>query len=158
MRRRDTPEQSSAAAGSPETPNPALRGSNRPGVGSGVDFKVCVIHWKWIRGAAGCVVWCTAMRAARGGEPRRRGVFRGFQGYGPSKLAPKRQRGELMLTEGSGGRERGAGEVVGVKRWRVGTGFGERSMGRSSGSPGSQGSTSDGTAKPNKGLGRAEDH
>ena len=38
-----------------------------------------------------------------------------------------------MLTEGSGGRERGAGEVVGVKRRRVGAGFGERSMGRSSG-------------------------
>jgi len=28
-----------------------------------------------------------------------------------------------MLTQGSRGRERGAGEVVGVKRWRVGAGF-----------------------------------
>ena len=78
-----SPELCSRGGGSPETPNPALRGSNRPGVGSGVDFKVCVIHWKWIRGAAGCVVWCTAMMAARGGEPRRRGVFRGFQGLRP---------------------------------------------------------------------------
>ena len=98
-----------------------------------------------------------------GGGSARRGLAGaacsgGSRGYGPSKLAPKRQRGELMLTEGSGGRERGAGEVVGVKRRRVGAGFGERSMGRSSGSPGSQGSTSDGTAKPSKGLGRAEDH
>ena len=63
-----------------------------------------------------------------------------------------------VLTEARNGRERGAGEVIGVKRRWVGAGFGERSMGRSSGPPGSHGSTSDGTAKPSKGLGRAEDH
>ena len=38
-----------------------------------------------------------------------------------------------MLTEAQNGRERGAGEVDGVKRRRVGAGFGEGSMRRSSG-------------------------
>ena len=38
-----------------------------------------------------------------------------------------------MLTEARSSRERGAGEVDGVKRRRVGAGFGEGSMRRSSG-------------------------
>ena len=45
----------------------------------------------------------------------------------------KKQGSKGVLTEARSGRERGAGEVDGVKRRRVGAGFGERSMRRSSG-------------------------
>ena len=39
VRRRDTPEQGSAAAGSPETPNPALRGLFGMGFGRGAPLR-----------------------------------------------------------------------------------------------------------------------
>ena len=43
-RRRESPVRDSVAAGSPEMPNPMLRGSVRPGLGSEMINTLCVIH------------------------------------------------------------------------------------------------------------------
>ena len=42
--RRESPARDSVAAGSPEMPNPALRGSVRPGLGSEKINTLCVIY------------------------------------------------------------------------------------------------------------------
>ena len=68
----DRREQGSAAAGSPGTPNLALQGSNRPGLGSEVDFGVCVIHLEHWRGTVVLGVAHAWTAAALSGQARRR--------------------------------------------------------------------------------------
>ena len=56
----------------PGTPNPALQGSKRPGLGSEVDFGVCVIHLEHWRGMVVLGVAHAWTAAALSGQARRR--------------------------------------------------------------------------------------
>jgi hypothetical protein len=99
------PEQSSAAASSPELAETAFQGVIRDAVWLGSILLVCAIHLCAQGSGLGTGVWCSPMRAARGGEPRRRGAIWGLQGgQGYQDLAQKRERNGIWLTRGLGGR------------------------------------------------------
>ena len=63
---------------SPELANPALRGSFRPGSGSGRFVARCVNHLGHHLGLAGLEAVCSPAMAALGGAPRRCRVVQGL--------------------------------------------------------------------------------
>ena len=98
-----------AAQARRSSPNPALQGSNRPGLGSGMDYVACVIHLSSKEGVFGL---------GRGARWRWRvcaAVLAGVRRAGHSRAGlsvQKGQEGTLMLTEVQSGLDGRAGSMA----------------------------------------------
>ena len=82
-----------AAAGSPEMPNPALRGSIRPGLGSEMINTVCVIHLRAQNGELEFGMACATAGADLRSKAHRRACVRLLRGSGLGASVPVRVRG-----------------------------------------------------------------
>ena len=92
-RRRESPARDSAAAGSPEMPNPVLRGSIRPGLGSEMINMLCVIHLCTQNGEPEYGMACAMAGADLRGKAHRRARVRLLRGSGLGASVPVRVRG-----------------------------------------------------------------
>jgi hypothetical protein len=92
-RRRASPARDSAAAGSSEMPNPALRGSVRPGLGSEMINTVCVIHLRAQNGELEFGMACAMAGADLRGKAHRRARVRLLRGLSLGASVPVRVRG-----------------------------------------------------------------
>jgi len=92
-RRRESPARDSAAAGSPEMPNPVLWGSIRPGLGFEMINTLCVIHLCAQNGEPEFRMACTTAGADLRGKAHRRARVRLLRGSGLGASVPVRVRG-----------------------------------------------------------------
>ena len=87
------PACDSAAAGSPEMPNPVLRGSIRPGLGSEMINTLCVIHLCAQNGEPEFGMACATVGADLRGKAHQRARVRLLRGSGLGASVPVRVRG-----------------------------------------------------------------
>ena len=118
-RPRKSPARDSAAAGSPEMPNPVLRRSIRPGLGSKMINTLCMIHLCAQNGEPEFWMACTTAGADLRGKAHRRARVRLLRGSGLGASVPVRVRGS-----NSSGNEARAGlcgvavDMAMVEWWR----------------------------------------
>ena len=92
-RRRELPARDSAVAGSPEMPNPVLRGSIRSRLGSEMINTLCVIHLCAQNREPEFGMACTMVGADLRGKAHRRARVRLLRGSGLGASVPVRVRG-----------------------------------------------------------------